>query len=717
MSATLRKKQLLKGTGKMKTNPSLTLLSAACLFLPELSASEKMQSPRTLNISVIGSSTVWGSGLIGERSMAGTLDDILRDQWSDSVYPDRMRFFSGGKRIRPQIVKNRKFFRGDAARITGTGSYAEFETTGDELAVFHASARTEDYGIIGVYADGRRIGTFDNRNPTLGEMEKHFTGDGVTRVFPLGRPFTYAHEITVDSRISKTTHYNLNYVTGDVARYFPGYESVIVRAAPEKRVEHFVYFFTPPKQGSRIRIRCRYGETIGYTACTVGGTADENILESTFGIGNVPFDPANPRGFSAGLDFRRTNPGALFFHRFPNRKKRVIRLKIEGGKNPYLMIDFASNRAHMLQNAGIGGFTAARFLTDRYGRSLEDLLRDFVPDIAFIVLGGNDDWAEGKRLVRRKISGVSRKELDRMPSMQLEAVLPRKDGTFDIIRKSALIESITPHSLKSSALIGSEVKAGNFVRIGNYCGDNRSTAVRTVSRADTANGEIFWEKPLDASSILGIRSLSDLVGAEFTVRTLRDYTENIRRMTGRLLKANPGMKIILLNTYTPNYFLREVWGYAETMAQIAAENPRSVAAADASPAVWKWADAQISEKNSHTFTATGAGVYPLPWKGHAQGFRVLVGGKDEYGKTCRIHSGWYYVPQEMPDGSWKVGRTARCPRNAMKLEFTEPPAPGTPVRVLRADRRWSNDFAHPTPDGCRIIGTVAVEALRRFREK
>ena len=51
------------------------------------------------------------------------------------------------------------------------------------------------------------------------------------------------------------------------------------------------------------------------------------------------------------------------------------------------MIDFVSNRAHMLQNAGIGGFTAARFLTDRYGRSLEDLLRDFVPDIAFIVLG------------------------------------------------------------------------------------------------------------------------------------------------------------------------------------------------------------------------------------------------------------------------------------------------------------------------------------------
>ena len=49
-------------------------------------------SPQDTCIAVIGSSTVWGKGLLGEGSLVGTLDEHLRDRWSRMVQPEAMRF-------------------------------------------------------------------------------------------------------------------------------------------------------------------------------------------------------------------------------------------------------------------------------------------------------------------------------------------------------------------------------------------------------------------------------------------------------------------------------------------------------------------------------------------------------------------------------------------------------------------------------------------------
>ena len=80
---------------------------------------------------------------------------------------------------------------------------------------------------------------------------------------------------------------------------------------------------------------------------------------------------------------------------------------------------------------------------------------------------------------------------------------------------------------------------------------------------DSKKGVITWAEPLDAAAMVGIDTLADLKGADFTIRTLDGYKSNIRGMITRLRKANPDMRIILLNTYTPNYFMRGVWAYAE----------------------------------------------------------------------------------------------------------------------------------------------------------
>ena len=661
-----------------------------------------------LKVTVLGSSTVWGNGLLDEHSMAGVLDNLLRDRWSTSVYPKDMKFS-----MTPVIVKNRKFFRGEAAKITGKGASVEFELTGDQLVVYQAIARTRDYAEIAVYADGKKIGTFDNRNPTLGHEEKSFDGNSKKRLFPLGRAFTYNHKVTVDGKPVKFKQYDLNYVTGPVNKRFPGFDGVIVRGRKSENVEHYLYFFTPPT--GKVAVSYDYGETIAYTACTVGGQSqDENKLESTYGLGRVPFDLANPTQFSSGLDFRYSNPRVAQVFKFPTAAKRRFRLEITGGANPYFMINFATVRNHQLMNAGIGGFTAYQFLVDKNRRQVGDALKTWVPDAAFIILGGNDDWREPQRLVSRAVKDLSLDEVKQLHSMELAEIIPQPDGKFTAVRKFGLIDQITPTSLRSKQLVGAQVPAGSYLRIGNYYGDNESTAVRRVKTFDSQAGLVTWLEPLDPEKIVGIDKFDDLKGAEFTARTLADYKKNISGMIGRLRKANPNMKIVLLNTYTPNYFQREVWGYAEALTDVAAQYP-GIIQADASPAVYAWLPTQFEGTKWHAdLRSTGAASYDLPWKKHWQGFQVWVNGKNVYGKDCRVESGLFYSPELLKNGKWKVGRTGVTTRIPLKLVFTRnvPPA-GTPIKVLLANDTWSNDYTHPSPAGCKIVGNVAFQALNQ----
>ena len=106
---------------------------------------------KELKITVFGSSTVWGNGLLAERSMAGIIDNYLRDSLSRTVYPEQMKFSS-----KPVTVKNRKFHRQSAAKISGVNSSVEFDITGRKLVIWQAIARTGDYGVMTVYADGTK---------------------------------------------------------------------------------------------------------------------------------------------------------------------------------------------------------------------------------------------------------------------------------------------------------------------------------------------------------------------------------------------------------------------------------------------------------------------------------------------------------------------------------------------------------------------------------
>lgn len=678
-------------------------------FLLTMCAAFAAAPVKDMKITVFGSSTVWGNGLLGERSMAGIIDNSLRNSWSQSVYPENMKFSSA-----PQFIKNRKFYRGSAAKITGVGNSVEFNISGNRLVIWQAISRTCDYGVMTVYADGKKIGTFDNKNNSLGKDEISFSGNGVQKMFPLKRAFTYGHQITVNGKTQKFKLYDLPYVKGDIAKYFPGYDGVIVRGKRGDKVEHFACFFKAPE--GKIDIQFSYGETIAYTRCTVGGLAeDENTLESTFGVGHIPYDLANPSRLSSGLDFRYSNDDAAKVFEFETPGTRAIKIEITGGNNPYFMINFATNAKHQIMNAGIGGYTAFKFLRNPDRLQVSDALKISVPDAAFIILGGNDDWYEAERLVKHSCPGLSEKELGNLKSMFYSSITPENDGTYTAMKNSGIIQEITPVSLVSPQLIGAKVAPGNYLRIGNYYGDNLSTAVRRVKNFDSQSGKVTWEKPLDTARIVGINTIDDLKGAEFTLRTLDFYKKNISGMVDVLRKANPQMKIVLLNTYTPNYFCREVWGYAEALEDVA-NKYQNVVASDTSPEIYKWIETQFAAtRRKFTIKSTGAAQYPIDKKGHWQGFQVWVNGKNVYGKDCRVESGSFYAPEKLKNGTWKIGRTTNWVKRPMQLVFTSniPPA-GTVIEVKLADKVWSNDYAHPTEDGCIVIGETAYKALCRL---
>ena len=327
-------------------------------------------------------------------------------------------------------------------------------------------------------------------------------------------------------------------------------------------------------------------------------------------------------------------------------------------------------------------------------------------------MGGNDDWYEAERLVTHSVFGLSEKELGNLKSMFYSSITPEKDGTYTAVKNSGIIQEITPISLVSPQLVGAKVAPGNYLRIGNYYGDNLSTAVRRVKNFDSKSGKITWEKPLDAARIVGINKIDDLKGAEFTLRTLDFYKKNISGMVDVLRKANPQMKIVLLNTYTPNYFCREVWGYAEALEDVA-NKYQNIVASDTSPEIYKWIETQFAAtRRKFTVKSTGAAQYTIDKKGHWQGFQVWVNGKNVYGKDCRVESGSFYAPEKLKNGTWKIGRTNNWVKRPMQLVFTSniPPA-GTVIEVKLADKVWSNDYAHPTEDGCVVIGETAYKAL------
>ncbi len=608
-----------------------------------------MEKP--LNIICAGSSITWTDGLIS--GFVGGLDRAIR-QRGDHILPHRLQSCGGSE------FRHFKLFDKAGLMLSGVGSSLEFDFSGDTLFLCQLIRRTTGYAEIEVTADGAVVDRFDNRNPTLGQAVKTFAADGAETKFPLDRPFTYAHKVYVDGHL-KQGQISCHDYDGMT---FSGNDYLVMRSLNEAgQVEHILCFPVPPPANSRIEVEFSYGESIGYTACTVGEN-EQGDMESIYGY-------AGPKP-NYGLDFRYTNPAAFRRIALPKAGAQRIRMEITGGEQPYFVFNFAAGRMINIVNAGIGGWKLNFFQEDGRGRTIDRALSLFAPDVMFLEYSANDDWHYFQRKTQSDPVAMDDAQITKLPLLELYEV---KD--HHVRYCAAPILELTPTSLRCAAMRAVEV--GDIARIGGE--------IREISGVES--DRIHWLEPL-----------AETTASEVTIRSLKEYKNRFRRLITRIRGEFPQVTLFLTAPAPANYGRRQLWGYDIALRQLAAEFP------DCRVIEMKkyFASFQPDDWTEYEFVTDGRREYELPWSGYSQYFSLVP----EYAFTVQCTdqfelTGYHEFSLDEPADIdprmqfWKMNEP-----QPMRLIFTSPPPAGVQFRIRCSTQGWSHDYCHPNPAGCRI---------------
>jgi len=610
-----------------------TLLLSAATALPAILIKASIKTEADLGQTVVdpkegarskvgivcsGSSITWGNGFLDD-SFVAPVDDFLKNRLSQTILAATMNFSE-----LPTTFSNVKQYKGEGKKLTGLNKKVSFTISGDEIVICQTALRTSEWAKMQVKADGTAIGNFTNQNKTLGFATETFTGNGRNLKFPLSRPCTYNHVITVDG-VSKSSSIHVGTYGG---RYPEGVDALVVRKLDSNGdPTHMVWFKVPPANGAAISIAYSYGQIIAHERSFLGQTTSDSINESTYGDSSISYDPANPSGLSGGMEFRAIDERAMWMHKFTSAAERLIEIEIiEGTKNSYFIINYASNRYHNLMNAGIGGWSIRNLINNDKIHDYGNLYKYFMPDVIIQESSTNDDWAYGARRLKRTVTGLTEEQVKDLCSLELNGIA-LNGVNFDVDFTTGLITLITKFSLICPQIVGSATEIGDIVRIGNYHGDNKQVVCRSIETVDLTTGEISWLEPINTELMLNVSSLSDLVGAEISIRSLAAYQADCEYLIQKLQKASPHAKIVFTQPGLSNYFQRQLWGY-ETIHRRLAQKYFNVSVIEVTDWLYDFQMGNISGNTHINVTATGAASYDLSWSNHWQGFRVIIDGRD-----------------------------------------------------------------------------------------
>ncbi|RKN64450.1 SGNH/GDSL hydrolase family protein [Paenibacillus ginsengarvi] len=700
--------------------------------------------PQATRVAFAGDSITWVDGLLDE-GFVGEADRYIRDTFAETLTHDKL-LVSGQK----EALSSRKFYGGGAWKLTGSGSGAAFTLEGDELTVVQGKERgNEAATLIDLYVDGVLYDTFSNLNESpSGEEAVRFAADGAADTFDLGRPFTYAHNVTVDGE-AVAGHLSRSGYGGAFPREC---EYIVIRiygAGPdgEPEVHHALKFRQAPATGAVIEASFRYGETIAYVKSTVG-EAEERLgspLESRYGEGGVAFDPARPVAVSSGLDFRETESRAIRTWRFPHAAKRSFELKIRGFDprggctgEPYGIVNFVTNRFHAVMNAGIGGWTARLFLGDRGLRSAERIA-NWKPDIVFIGLGTNDDWEAGNGFVAsRRVEGLSEAGVRGQPALFIRNCRYVGPDRYSIDTAELVVASCTPQSvtIDRTDMTDDGIKPGDIIVVGDYYGDNRNVQNRMIESWDPLTGTAFFADPLAPTRVTP--HISDYAGQAVRIKCVEGYVSAMERMIGTIRAVNPEARIALIETGLSNYNTRLLTGYPEAIRDLARRCGLELAEVYRPLLEWQYKqphDLQGFIGSVENTMSDGSADYPIvsasgrdlseEARYQLRNWSVRVDGDERYGDGCRIEGGFALAfaptaaPEQLTITEWD-GRS-RNPKMAYRfipsrLVFTRniPPA-GARIEVSVSSAKWSPDDAHlGLPGGGGVYAKQVKAALSRM---
>ena len=659
-------------------------------------------------IVLAGSSITWGDGSICSR-FGGSVVDFMLSELSAIRMCDEMEYF-----LVPISFNNPKQYKGIGKMINGLHNKISFNLTGDEIAICQTMLRTTDFGIIQVKADGVIIGSFVNKNTTLGTDNQKFIGDGLTLKFKLNYPYTYEHEVRVDGKLLHGSIY-----AGGWSRESPDNDSYLIirKFDDNQKPIHFIWFKEPPANGSKIKVNYKYGKVIMFEGSSVGQTGSDEKNESEYGEGDTSFDTTKPAVLSSGLEYRYIDKRAFWIHKFTESKTRHFEIEIIGGTNPYFIVNYASNRYHDFMNAGIGGWSLAKYLDTDGINDYNGIFERFMPDVIVMECATNDDWAYKKRKLKRMVTGLNEKEVKNLWTLELDQVTYQPTSKdFKAQLCNGIISDIDEISLTCPQIVGSDVQPGDIIRIGNYHGDNRQVAVREVSGVNLMEGKVSWLQPLNPGLIMNVDQLDDLIDAECVVRDLSGYQKKYEEMIDKLQQVAPHAQVLLTQPGLSNYWWRQLWGY-EIVHRKLATKYHNVNTIEVTDWLQEFQSHNISGNSFIELPANGKTKYELPWEGIWQGFQVWVNDEDIYGTDCYIESGaGYSIDPEGHGADLNISRgydKSHRIEKPMRLIFTKNAPKNGIIRVVRADTIWSDDLCHTDErTGAFVYGQIYITRLR-----
>ncbi|TEA79846.1 hypothetical protein [Allopusillimonas ginsengisoli] len=688
--------------------------------------------PRAIRVALAGSSITWGSGYLGQGSYVFGVEDFLRNQMAQTVHAADMTL-SGS--FAPHL--NSSHYKGSAIRLSGVGSQAQFDLTGDECSLVLPRERgNADACVAELYVDDVLFDTFDvfNGLPYQEGIVKSFTGDGSQLKFDLGQCWTFDHVVTVGG-VTKTGSVN----TGGSGAGIPsGSDYSIIRqmvmVGDVPQVHHVLWFAAAPV--GEVVATFSAGESIQYMRSFLGnaGKGLDTSLENPYGDGRVAYDPANPSSLSSGLGFRQSDDRAVKSWRFSSSKKRTFRIKIMGlsvhatGATPRLWINFATNRMHHIQNAGIGGWEAKELLQSTDLNSIK-YVNKFRPDIALLEFCTNDDNA-GVHLPKAWVTKTGQTDawVRAVESAKyLKKVTYVSADNYTVEDERLPVAAITEHSATLDMTGGTfNIEAGDVIIFGDFRLDNRRQAVRIVTDWDADTGVVSWGKALQESDLIYIESLQDLVGSTVRVRNAPTFLGHMRDLTASLRAENPDVQVIYGTGGIPNDYVRRLVGYREMVNALTRDQKAGFA--DFYGQTLEWAYSQPTNATLYldatkSQTSTGDASYPLylssgqkpnPIGGGTPYWRLMitsvkVDGIERLNRGCHIEggrtTGWSDDTAQM-----SIANAQAWGRDYTLVFDSDAPAAGAQIVVSYNTSKWANDDCHPSPEVGRLVFPFAIFA-------
>lgn len=611
-------------------------------------------------------------------------------------------------------------------KIKGIGSTMEFSVYGSHVNIIQLIERTTDYAEFDIYDNGTKIGTYNNRNKTMfGKKTQTFNGDGSQKSFVLDFLDSYNFNVTVNGVVKNVS--NNPQLTGSDCYAV----RTIMTFAPynDGQPRRILYFPEAPEDGAVINVTYNVGQVIGF----IQSDYSENDNETTENTNPVQInsltDTATYRN-GYPLSPVVNNSDAVLRISFDGYGMHIVKIEITGGVNPYFNFDFACAELNDFMNAAFGGYDLPRAISEnrwhdwrcvRYLPYFDNLILEY---------GTNDDRYEIDRVLVREQT-FTLEELKGVKMKDVVYINNTDNTSFAIGLCTGTIQEITPFSITSDDIKTSEIEVGDYLKIGEYHSDWREFTVRRVKTVDKGTGIVTWDLPFSVTEIWHYRNLSEMIGAQFSVRRLGQVKENYKTLCDKFKASNPNAKMLIIgmSAFNNNDYCSG-WGYNEAQQDIA--NEYNGIFVNISDEQIRFNDGALSSENSVEINIPSTGTADYEVSGETIGnvnraMRIIVNGNDVTGIDAYIErtDGWYITKDIDPSliklakgDNWgnvvlfSTDYNSNPAAKPVKIHFyNNVPSVDDEIKLLVGGYGWSDDGIHQTNEGNQTYGSCILKAI------